>query len=250
MSKFKSIKLLFVLCGCLLSFIVNAKPVIYINQVAFNSDAPKVALIGDDKSFTDNLSFSLISVITHKIVFTGKLGHEMQITEWAPGKHFYKADFGAFTQTGKYRLSVTLLGKTYTSYAFSIGIDELAKLTIPSVIHYYRKQRANTSAELAADSKMKLFGSDKIVDVRGGWCDASGDVSKYFSHLAYANFMSPQQTPLVTWSMISADEAIPGLLTKLGVKDSLENEALWGADYMMRSLSDSSYFYMTLTHEE
>jgi hypothetical protein len=170
----------------------------------------------------------------------------MQITEWAPGKHFYKADFSAFTQAGKYRLSVTLSGKIYTSDIFNIGVNELAKLTIPSVIHYYHKQRANTPAELAADSKMKLFGSDKTVDVHGGWCDASGDVSKYFSHLAYANFMSPQQTPLVTWSMINADEAIPGLLTKLGVKDSLENEALWGADYMMRSLSDSSYFYMTV----
>ena len=246
MSKVKSIKLLFVLCGCLLSFVVNAKPVIYINQVAFNSDAPKVALIGNDESFTDNPGFALVSVNTHKIVFTGKLGREMQINEWAPGERFYKADFSAFTQAGKYRLSITLSGKTYTSDAFNIGVNELAKRTIPSVIHYYHKQRANTPAELAADSKMKLFGSDKTVDVHGGWCDASGDVSKYFSHLAYANFMSPQQTPLVTWSMISADEAIPGLLTKLGVKDSLENEAFWGADYMMRSLSDSSYFYMTV----
>ena len=224
----------------------NAKTLIYINQVAFNSDAPKVALIGDDESFTDNPRFTLVSVNTHKIVFTGKLGREMQITEWAPGKHFYKADFSAFTQTGKYRLSITILGKTYTSDAFNIDVNELAKLTIPSIIHYYHKQRANTAAELAADSKMKLFGSDKTVDVHGGWCDASGDVSKYFSHLAYANFMSPQQTPLVTWSMISADEAIPELLTKLDVKDSLENEALWGADYMMRSLSDSDYFYMTV----
>ena len=103
MSKVKSIKLLFVLCGCLLSFVVNAKPVIYINQVAFNSDAPKVALIGNDESFTDNPGFALVSVNTHKIVFTGKLGREMQINEWAPGERFYKADFSAFTQAGKYR---------------------------------------------------------------------------------------------------------------------------------------------------
>lgn len=56
--------------------------------------------------------------------------------------------------------------------------------------------------------------------------------------------MSPQQTPLVTWSMISADEAIPALLNKWKLKDSLENEALWGADYMMRALSKDGFFYM------
>jgi hypothetical protein len=88
----------------------------------------------------------------------------------------------------------------------------LAKQTLSAIIHYYNKQRANTPVKLAADAKMQLFGSDKRVDMRGGWCDASGDVSKYFSHLAYANYMSPQQIPLVTWSMVSASEAIPPCL--------------------------------------
>jgi hypothetical protein len=97
---------------------------------------------------------------------------------------------------------------------------------------------------LGADAKMQLFGSTQTVDMRGGWCDASGDVSKYFSHLAYANYVSPQQTPLVTWSMVGASEAIPQLLTKWNIKDSLDNEALYGADYMMRALSKDDYFYM------
>jgi hypothetical protein len=71
-------------------------------------------------------------------------------------------------------------------------------------------------------------------------------VSTYFSHLAYANFMSPQQIPLVTWSMLNTAEAIPNLLTQYGIKDSVENEALYGADYIMRSLSKGDYFYMTV----
>ena len=37
-------------------------------------------------------------------------------------------------------------------------------------------------------------------------------MSKYFSHLAYANFMSPQQTPLVVWSMVNTVDTAPGLL--------------------------------------
>jgi hypothetical protein len=223
---------------------VHAAPVIYINEVAFDSTAPKTALIGDDQKYTGHIAFTIVSTITHKTVFTGTLGSEQQVNDWAPGKHFYKADFSSFMESGRYKLSINIAGKKYTSDEFIIANNALAELTIPSVINYYRKQRANTPTELSVDSHLKLFGSDSTVDMHGGWCDASGDVSKYFSHLAYANFMSPQQTPLVTWSLINTDEAIPGMLTKLGVKDSLDNEALWGADYMMRALSKDNYFYM------
>jgi len=221
-----------------------SQPAIYINQVAFDNNAPKTALIGDEQQYIRPVAFNIINTITLKSVFTGVLGVGQQINEWAPGKYFYKADFSSLKLNGRYKLSINVGGKEYTSGEFQIADNALATLTIPSVIHYYHKQRANTPTELAVDAHLKLFGSDKTVDMRGGWCDASGDVSKYFSHLAYANFMSPQQTPLVTWSLINADEAVPNLLAQLNVKDLLENEALWGADYMMRALSKDNYFYM------
>jgi hypothetical protein len=91
-----------------------------------------------------------------------------------------------------------------------------------------------------------LYGSTNRIDLRGGWCDASGDVSKYFSHLAYANFMSPQQTPLVVWSMVNVVDTAPALLDSLKAKASLMDEANYGADYIMRSLSPDGYFYMTV----
>ena len=46
-----------------------------------------------------------------------------------------------------------------------------------------------------------VLGSDKKVDVHGGWYDASGDLSKYFSHLSFANYMNPQQIPMIVWNM-------------------------------------------------
>jgi hypothetical protein len=223
--------------------ITYAKPVIYVNQIAFNSNAPKTAVVQLDAKAGGKLTFNLISA-SGKVAFTGTLGTPQTITEWRPGKVFYQADFSSFAKAGKYTLRVKINGVAYTSYKFEIGDNALAKQTLSAVIHYYNKQRANTPQELSADAKMQLFGSDKTVDIRGGWCDASGDVSKYFSHLAYANYMSPQQIPLVTWSMVSTSEKIPGLLTKWNLKDSLDNEALYGADYMMRALSDDDYFYM------
>ena len=224
-----------------------AQPTIYANQIGFDSGSPKIAVIGTGKPLTRKTVFNLVNTATGKAEFTGVLSGPATIDEWTPGKSYYQADFSAFQKTGKYKVTATIDGRTSASFPFKIEKDALARLTISSIIHYYNKQRANTSQELAADSHMKLQGGgDKTVDMRGGWCDASGDVSKYFSHLAYANFMSPQQTPLVVWSMESASEAIPNLLKKWNIKDSLDNEALYGADYMMRALSKDDYFYMII----
>jgi len=228
------------------SFTSFAQPVIYANQVGFDSNGPKIAVIGVDKPLPEKTTFSIFNVENKHVEFTGTLDVPQTIDEWTPGKTYYKADFSAVNKPGKYTLGIFVNGTLSFSYPFKIDDDGLAKLTISSIIHYYNKQRANTPQELAADAHMHMIGSDKTVDMRGGWCDASGDVSKYFSHLAYANFMSPQQTPLVVWSMVSASEAIPGLLTKWHIKDSLDNEALYGADYMMRALSKDDYFYMII----
>lgn len=224
----------------------NAGPVIYANQVAYSKGAVKKAVIGVDKALPAGTMFSVMDAVTHKTVYSSVIGTPLQIDEWVPGRIFYVADFTSFNKAGDYEISLIVDGKAVQSFPFHIGKNALASLTIPAIAHYYHKQRANTPAEWEADSHLPVQGSDKRIDIRGGWCDASGDVSKYFSHLAYTNFMSPQQTGLVTWSLVNAAEKIPGLLTRLGVKDSVESEALWGADYMLRALSDSNFFYMTV----
>ncbi|GGH69027.1 type 1 glutamine amidotransferase [Filimonas zeae] len=223
-----------------------ARHQVHVNQVGWDAQACKTAIVQTDNRNADTASFFIRREASQAIVFSGKLGKGQQVGEWAPGDYYYQADFSAVRQPGVYRLLVSLRGAPCLSPPFQIADKALASLTIPSIIHYYRKQRANTPQEQAADSNMLLFGSNKRVDIRGGWCDASGDISKYFSHLAYTNFMLPQQIPLVTWSMINTVETAPQLLTTLKVKDSLEQEALWGADYLMRSLSPEGYFYMTV----
>ncbi|WP_221284585.1 glycoside hydrolase family 9 protein [Mucilaginibacter sp. SP1R1] len=229
----------------LFALIGKAAPAIYVNQVAFDSRGAKMAVVSNSVKLNPNTTFTLLNTL-NKVVFKGMLKGPSQINEWAQGSFFYQADFSSLVQTGKYRVSIHINGKRYFSDEFEISENALAVNTIPSIISYYNKQRANTPTELEVDKAVILYGSTKMADVRGGWCDASGDVSKYFSHLAYANYMSPQQIPLVTWSMINAVQTIPGLLKKLGAYDNMVNEALWGGDYIMRSLSKEGYFYMTV----
>ena len=219
-----------------------AAPRIYLNQAIFPPIAPKLAVIGSDVPL-DNTSFALLDA-GGQTVFTGLLGKPQTVDDWTPGRQYYQADFSAFMQPGHYRLRID--PDTTTSEKFEIGGPDWARSLVGSIIHYYHEQRANTPEELAADRQLQLFGSQRRVDLHGGWCDASGDVSKYFSHLAYANFMSPQQIPLVTWSLINTGEKLREKLQQWNLADSLTAEALWGADYITRSLDPAGYFYMTV----
>ncbi|MDQ6471906.1 glycoside hydrolase family 9 protein [Flavobacterium sp. LHD-80] len=239
MLKFKYIAIIF-----LFSAVAFSRTNIYVNQVGYNPKSQKIAIIGAKGDLKANSSFDVIDSKTNKTVFAGLIGKAQKVEDWNLGEIYYKADFSSFEKIGNYKITFKIADQIYESASFSIEEDILAKRTISSIVHYYNKQRANTSEELEADKNMLLFGSTKRVDVHGGWCDASGDVSKYMSHLAYANFVSPQQTPLVTWSLINTSEAIPEKLEQWKIKDSLDSEAIWGADYLMRCLSDEDYFYM------
>jgi hypothetical protein len=224
----------------------SAQPIIHVNQVGFSTNGPKAAVLQLDLSESPITDFSIIPVDKMVSIYNGKIGKAAAVKDWYTTKVFYKLDFSGLRKAGNYRLRVVKKGKFYFSEQFVVSDGGLAKLTIPSILHYYYKQRANTKEELQADIKISPKGSTEKVDMRGGWADASGDISKYFSHLAYANYMSPQQIPMVAWSLANTKEAIPGMLNSLAVKDSIENEALYGADYLMRSLTPAGYFYMII----
>jgi Glycosyl hydrolase family 9./N-terminal ig-like domain of cellulase. len=218
--------------------------VIHVNQVAYDEAAPKFAVLETSEQIPASTRFRVRDAF--EILFEGKLSRSRECKEWFPGRYFYWADFSSFKRTGHFKLQVEQNGKQHNSVEFEIGRNALATQTVPAIIQFYRHQRANSPEELKADEHLLLYGSTNTVDLRGGWCDASGDVSKYFSHLAYANFMSPQQTPLVVWSMVNTVDTAASLLERLNAKEPLTEEALYGADYIMRSLSPEDYFYMTV----
>jgi hypothetical protein len=220
--------------------------VIHVNQVAYDQTAPKFAVLETSKRLPEPSRFRVEDEATSETVFEARLADGQGCEEWFPGKSFYRADFSSMRRTGHFRLVIERDRKEYHSINFEIGKGALAAQTAPAIIQFYQHQRANSPEELKADQHVLLYGSSNRVDLRGGWCDASGDVSKYFSHLAYANFMSPQQTPLVVWSMVDVVDTAPALFESLKAKTPLMDEAVYGADYLMRSLSPEGYFYMTV----
>jgi hypothetical protein len=222
-----------------------AAPAIYVNQIAYDLRGPKSAVIQTDAQLTGTVTATLIDDAS-AVQLTDTLVDAGTVAEWSPGKFFYRADFSALQKAGTYRVRATLNGTQVTSESFTLGENALAKAVVPSIVQYYFKQRATSSQETAADAAVLLNDGSKRVDVRGGWCDASGDVSKYLSHLAYSNFVNPQQSGMVAWELADATDRIGTFLDAEGQKTGMQNEALWGADYLYRLLSPDGYFYMVV----
>lgn len=116
--------------------------------------------------------------------------------------------------------------------------------TVHPLLSYFRSQRCAAPWD-ERDRRIPFVGPrEGTVDVHGGWYDASGDVSKYLSHLSYANFMNPQQTPLVVWALLEHLERRS--VHEAGVRDRVLDEVRHGADFLCRMQDPRGYFYMTV----
>jgi hypothetical protein len=140
-------------------------------------------------------------------------------------------------------------GREAVSEPFGIAEDRLQRQTMSDVLAYFRAMRSSGEID-RKDRHARLWGdeSGREVDARGGWLDASGDPSKFLSHLTYTRTMSPQQIPLCAWALAAARDVLaerhPGLVRSLGAR--LRDEALWGADFLVRFRAPEGYFYTGL----
>jgi type 1 glutamine amidotransferase len=225
---------------------LSRKCTVLASQVAYDRDSPKMAVIKSDSPLPEKSSFEIQDALTFSSLFQANISKSVQVKEWSADKWYAQADFSDFRKDGYYRILFKSGDEEFYSCDFRIADKAVGKVAFPAIIDFFHHQHASSPQEQEADKSILLYGSNKSVDLHGGWCDASGDISKYFSHLAYTNFMLPQQTPMVTWSMANAAETASGLLTAIKMKDEMMTEALYGADYIMRSLSPEGYFYMTV----
>lgn len=225
---------------------------IYINQVAFELNAPKIALIGSDQPLKLNQAhFSVIDTKEHRY-FSSKLVELPEFNQWqAANSHksklyYYQADFSAFQTEGEFQLAITVDEQTIISSSFSINKQALFKKTVTALLEYFNGSRNDEAYNYQQDKHIRIFGSDRYVDVRGGYNDAGGDTGKYLSHLSYANFFNPQQLAHVTWALAYSYQNVPELYQELNLAERMIEEVFWGADYLHRILDEQGYFYMTV----
>ena len=220
----------------------SAETKFFYNQVGYDANQPFTVIVKSD-NLKDGAEFSLMS--GGSAVQTGKLSAGSNPDNWLNNGKFYVAELKD-VKPGKYTLQVSENGQPQKSEEFTVGENALAKNTLATVLDYFYKDRANNPTVEGWDKSMSVFNSSTKVDVHGGWYDASGDVSKYLSHLSYANYLNPQQIPLTVWALAFTSERIPKLLSSTTTKAKTKDEAAYGADFLVRMLSDEGYFYMTV----
>src|SRR5438067_6851950 len=133
------------LSTCLvLSTTVRAAPVIHVNQVAFDARGPKMAILQTDAPIADAAMAAIVDNASSAVVENVTLGAAMTNTDWAPGKSFYRGDFSSLQKTGTYRFRATVAGAVVSSEPFQIAEGALVSLTFPSIVAYYKNQRATS----------------------------------------------------------------------------------------------------------
>ncbi|WP_045405524.1 glycoside hydrolase family 9 protein [Vibrio jasicida] len=211
------------------------------NHIGYERLGPKKAIIQTSQPRLSSYTALLVCADSHQTVATLTVEKQGKVASWHQG-HFYLVDFSSFNTPGNYYLRFDHLRSSH----FEIGEHILLDQTLSDVIHYFKSQRCGGIFD-QQDLQVPLLNSDETADVHGGWYDASGDVSKYLSHLSYANYLNPQQTPMVVWNMLKGLSLLEGndKLAKF-TSTRLIEEALFGADFLVRMQNEKGFFYMTV----
>jgi endoglucanase len=218
---------------------LNGQSWIRINQLGYLPVSVKVAVF--ISTAPHNITtFTLSDAITDTEVFRGK-AKIYSGDEWGM-KSAARLDFSNFEKPGGYYLTAN---GTH-SPVFRIGAD-IYKGTGDYVLKYMRQQRCgynpwlddscHTHDGFIVDHPTK---SGQIIDVRGGWHDAS-DYLQYVTTSAnavYQMMYAYNKAPGIYGDFFDA----AGKKGKNGIPDILD-EAMWGMEWLLKMNPDSGEMY-------
>ncbi|GLU55986.1 glycoside hydrolase family 9 protein [Dyadobacter frigoris] len=245
LSKQKWTILFFLIC---VPFFLRAQTAkILTNHVGYEDSKSKKAILISEKKL-DFSAFQLIDAETGKVAFSGKPVFSGPVSKWKNWL-FWTIDFSSFSKKGNYLIKAVSLGNTIASYPFIIDKNVLEQSTLSNVVYYFKGQRSSGLMD-KADRTLILSGHPKdTIDAHGGWYDASGDYGKHLSHLTFSSYFNPQQISLTAWTLFKTYE----LSAKRKGNDfrqykrRLLDEAMYGADYLVRMQAKDGSFYRSVS---
>ncbi len=217
------------------------------NHLGYEPRGPKHAVVlgkaGDNVSgcvLRNETNDHVVLTITPKAT-----GPVQKWRDW----YFWTLDFDSLGVEGKYHLECRTNAGTIRSFPFWVQSDLLERNTVSDVIYYFKDERSSGELD-KADSHLRFEGTKPgTVDAHGGWWDATGDYGKHFSHLSFATYFNPQQIPLVVYSLLKSyeQENRRGLQGFARYKTRLLDEAMFGADYLVRMKVPDGSFYRSVS---
>jgi hypothetical protein len=216
------------------------------NHVGYEPAGPKLAVIeghgGDVFS-----RFTVVNSSTGEKVLSGVPWHAGPVRKWKDWD-FWTIDWSSVDREGSYIIECVSSKGMFRSHPVSVLKNVLERNTLSDVIYYFKGQRSSGPWD-KADRAMKFEGKEGTVDVHGGWFDATGDYGKHLSHLSFSTYFNPQQISLTAWSLFQSLREID-LRNEPFFKQyrkRLLDEALFGADYLVRIKNPSGSFYITVS---
>jgi len=219
---------------------------ILINHIGYDVSAGKRAVILGHQGGAFDV-FKVKERGTGKEVFSGRPKFVGPVQKWKDWQ-FWTADFGEVKQEGVYYIECSSAQGSVHSSPFLIQKNVLERNALSDVVYYFKGQRCSGLLD-KADGRMRFEGKDGVVDVHGGWFDATGDYGKHLSHLSFSTFFNPQQIPLTAWSLFRSYRELERR-ADLNFRQYLRrllDEAMFGADYLVRIKNPSGSFYITVS---
>jgi len=203
---------------------------IRVNQLGYNTNQPKVAVLGSKSLITIN-KFEIVDNSSGKVVFSGSPGRSFGA--YGPFKDTYRLNFSSFTKNGRYLVRV---GKT-ESPQFTISND-VYDSAADFCLRYMRQQRSGFNPFLRDSCHTydgyTLFApvpDSTHIDVVGGWHDAT-DYLQYSTTSANATYhllAAYRDFPKV----FSDTKNASGLAGSNNIADVMD-EAKWGLDWLLK----------------
>ncbi len=218
------------------------------NHIGYDSIGPKAAVI-QGKATDRCESVRLLDHATGKEILNNKPVAAGAVPGWKDW-FFWTADFSSITLESTYRLECSTSQGIISSAPFLIQAQVLERQALSNVVAYFKSMRCS-GANDRADRRI-TFESDsshKVVDVHGGWYDATADYGKHLSHLCFSTYFNPQQLPMVAWSLLQSIRELhhKGDPNYRQLLRRMQDEALFGADYLVRIHRQSGSFYITVS---
>ena len=210
-----------------------------INQLGYLPGSVKVAVFISTESFKSS-DFRICDAITGKIVFTGK-PEICSGADWGM-KSAARLDFSSFRKEGGYFIMVDKTKSDIfriSNAAYSGTADYILKYMRQQQCGYnpFLKDSCHTHDGFIVDHPSK---SGKIIDVKGGWHDAS-DYLQYVTTSAnavYQMLFAYLKNPDVYGDSYDAS----GNKGKNGIPDILD-QARWGIDWLLKMNPEKGEMY-------
>jgi Glycosyl hydrolase family 9/Cellulase N-terminal ig-like domain len=218
------------------------------NHVGYERTGPKRAVVqGKAGDSVSNCALKREGNNETVLALTAKpVGPVKKWKDWT----FWTIDFDSFDNEGKYYIGCTTGQEAVRSYPFKVESLLLERQTLSDVIYFFKEERSSGQFD-KADRHLPFDGNKKgTLDAHGGWWDATGDYGKHLSHLSFSTYFNPQQIPFTVYSLLKSHELLEtsGVPEFARYKTRLLDEALFGADYLVRLKDPAASFYRSISN--